>query len=335
LESPRTTFPPTTPLPHNGGREVTDTIARRAVAIAVLAAAAFWLTGLALPAGAHGHEIAILKSAEIAAYNLAVDAFKSALPAGTTFVEYDLQGELERGRKLAKKIRASDAALVFAVGLKAALAAKLEIVDIPIIFSMVLDMAKYNLTAPNMTGITMEVPVERQFTTMRSVLPHLRRIGVLYDPAKTGALVDEARRQARALGLDLIARPVQSEKDVPGALRAVLPQVEALWLVPDTTVLTDEALRFILSAPLDHNVPVIGFSPEFVRSGALVGLSVHYGDVGRQAGQLAKKILSGQDFSSIATMPPDRVRLALNLNTAAFLGLTIPPEVVSRADEVY
>jgi putative ABC transport system substrate-binding protein len=219
--------------------------------------------------------------------------------------------------------------------LKAALAAKLEIVDIPIIFSMVLDTAKYNLTAPNMTGITMEVPIERQFTAMRSVLPHLKRIGILYDPAKTGALVDDARRQARALGLDLIARPVQSEKDVPGALRAVLPQVEALWLVPDTTVLTDEALRYILSAPLDHNVPVIGFSSEFVRSGALVGLSVHYGDVGRQAGLLTKKILNGQNFSSIATVPPDRVRLALNLNTAAFLGLTIPPEVVSRADEVY
>jgi putative ABC transport system substrate-binding protein len=186
-----------------------------------------------------------------------------------------------------------------------------------------------------MTGITMEVPIERQFTAMRSVLPHLKRIGILYDPAKTGALVDDARRQARALGLDLIARPVQSEKDVPGALRAVLPQVEALWLVPDTTVLTDEALRYILSAPLDHNVPVIGFSSEFVRSGALVGLSVHYGDVGRQAGLLTKKILNGQNFSSIATVPPDRVRLALNLNTAAFLGLTIPPEVVSRADEVY
>jgi len=300
-----------------------------------------WLPGwcllvvIVLPEPAHASDVAILKSAEIAAYHVAVDAFKSAAPSGTTFVEYDLQGDLERGRKLAKQIRASDTALVFAVGLKAALAAKLEIVDIPIIFSMVLDMTKYHLAAPNMTGITMEVPLERQFATMRSVLPKLRRVGVLYDPAKTGALMDEAKRQARALGLDLIARPVQSEKEVPGALRAVLPQVEALWLVPDTTVLTGEALRFILSAPLDQNVPVIGFSPEFVRSGALVGLSVHYGDVGRQAGQLAKKILNGQNFSSIPSVPPDRVRLAVNLNTAAFLGLTIPPEVVSRADEVY
>ncbi len=313
----------------------TDKINRLAVTLFGWLPAWCFLVASFLPDPLHAREIVILKSAEIAAYTQSVDAFKSAAPAGTTFVEYDLQGDLERGRKLAKQIRASDAAVVFAVGLKAALAAKLEITDIPIIFSMVLDMAKHDLTAPNMTGITMEVPVDRQFSTMRSVLPQLRRIGVLYDPAKTGALMDEARRQARALGLDLIARPVHSEKDVPGALRAVLPQVEALWLVPDTTVLTDEALRFILSAPLDHNVPVIGFSPEFVRSGALVGLSVHYGDVGRQAGLLAGKILRGQNSALVATLPPDRVRLALNLSTAAFLGLTIPPEVVSRADEVY
>ena len=58
--------------------------------------------------------------------------------------EYDLQGDVARGQKLARKVRASDAAVVVAVGLKAALVAKLEIVDVPVIFCMVLDPARYD-----------------------------------------------------------------------------------------------------------------------------------------------------------------------------------------------
>ncbi|MGH7235103.1 MAG: ABC transporter substrate-binding protein, partial [Nitrospiraceae bacterium] len=160
-------------------------------------------------------------------------------------------------------------------------------------------------------------------------------LGVLYDPAKTASLIDEARSQAKRLGIELVARQVPSEKEVPAALRAILPQIEALWLVPDATVLTDESLSFILGTALDSNVPAIGFSNEFVRRGALLGLYVKYDDLGRQASRLAKKIFGGQDFSSIATIPTERLRLSLNLKTAKFLGISIPPDVVDRADEVY
>lgn len=297
--------------------------------------ALFCLAGIGLPSSLYAAEIAILKSADMAAYNKAVEGFKAAMPDTVAVLEYDMQGDIARGRSLARKLRATDAALVLAVGLKAALAAKLELVDIPVIFCMVLDPARYDLTAPNMTGVLLEVPVELQLTTMRAVLPNLRQIGVAYDPEKTATVVEEARRLMKDLGLELVARPVRSEKEVPAAVRAMLPSIQALWLVPDSTVLTEDSLQFMLGLTLDHNIPVIGFSSEFVRSGALVSLSVSYRDVGHQAGLLAKKILTGQDFSSIAVVPPDKVRLALNLKTAQFLGITIPTDMVNRADEVY
>src|SRR6266513_21720 len=253
------------------------------------------------PAGAA--EVVILKSANLAAYNQAVAGFNATLP--------------------------------LAVGVKAALVAKLEIVDIPVIFCMVLDPAKHDLRAPNMTGIRLDVPVERQFRTMRSVLPPVKKIGVLYDPEKTGDLVAEGRLMARAVGFEMIARAVHAGKDVPAALRALLPQVEALWLVPDSTVLTEDSLPFVMGTALDTNVPVIGFSSELVRSGALVGLSVSYEDIGRQASVLARKIFSEPARSFTAMLPPERLRLSLNLKTARFLGIVIPPEVVSNADELY
>lgn len=280
-------------------------------------------------------EVAILKSADLAAYNQAVAGFKAAMPPDTTFIEYDMKGDVARGQNHARKILASDATLLLAVGMKAAQAAKLEIRDIPIIFCMVLDPAKHDLKAQNMTGIRLEVPVERQFRTMRSVLPPVRKIGVLYDPEKTGNLVEEAHSLAKTMGFELVARAVRTEKDVPTVLRALIPQIEALWLVPDSTVLTEDSLKFVMGTSLDANVPVIGFSSELVRGGALLGLSVSYEDVGRQAGLLARQILSDQARPFTTTFPPERLRLALNLKTARFLGITIPPDVVNRADELY
>jgi len=290
---------------------------------------------LCSPAPAQANDIAILKSADIAPYNQAIEGFKAVVSTGNTFVEYDLPGDIARGRKLARKIRATDASLVLAVGVKAALVAKLELLDTPVIFCMVLDPAKHDLTAPNMTGILLEVPIERQLATMRSVLPGRKKIGVLYNPDKTAALVQEARRLAKELNLELVERQVPSEKDVPATLRALLPTIEALWLLPDSTVLNEDSIKFLLSTALDSNVPVIGFSSDLVRSGALAGFSVKYDDAGRQAGLLAKRILSGQPVPFSTVVPPEQVRLSLNLKTAKFLGITIPPDVVNRADEVY
>jgi putative ABC transport system substrate-binding protein len=279
------------------------------------------------------HEIAILKSADITAYNQAIESFKASMP-DSKFVPYDLQGDLERGFKLAKKIRASNADLVLAVGIKAALAAKREIPDIPIVYTMVLDPQKNGLTTENMVGIMLEVPVDRQFKEMRAVLPGLKRVGVLYDPEKTGDLVEEARRQARSVGIELIGRQLRSEKEVPAALRSLVPEVEALWLVPDSTVLTEESINFLLSSALESNRPIIGFSSELVRNGALIGLSVNYEDIGRQTAVIARKIFNGQ-IKPPAIFPPEKLRLALNLKTGKFLGITIPPDVVTRADQLY
>ncbi len=292
-----------------------------------------WL--LLCPALASATDIVILKSSDIAAYNQALSGFKATLPSGVVLSEYDLQGDLEKGRKLARKIRASDPALVFAVGLKAAKAAQLEIVDIPVVYSMVLDPAKYGLNTPNMTGILLEVPIERQLATIRAVLPNLKRLGTLYDPSKTAALIEESKRLLKSNGIELIPTQVTNERDVPSALRSLLPSVGALWLVPDSTVLTDESLRFILNTALEERVPVIGFSREFARSGAFLCLSVNYGDIGRQAGQLARKIIDGQVSLPMRPLHPDRIEMSLNLKTAKFLALEIPKDLESKADEVY
>ena len=280
-------------------------------------------------------DIAILRSSDIEAYREAIAGFKATGPIGAIYTEYDVRGDLELGKKLARKLRASNASLVVAVGLKAALAAKVEIVDIPIVYMMILDPLKHQLTADNMTGTLLEVPVDRQLKIMRMFLPTLHQLGTLYDPLKTASRVKDAVRQATNSDFQLTGLPVESDKDVPQQLRRLLSDVEAFWLMPDSTVLTNESVRFILDSALARQIPVIGFSPEFTRLGALLSMSVNYGDVGRETGLLAKRILDGERQLPLDPAPIGRLKITVNLKTAKFLGITFPNGVTSLIDETY
>jgi putative tryptophan/tyrosine transport system substrate-binding protein len=289
----------------------------------------FWVTESA------AMDIAILQSTDIAAYREAIAGLKAAGPIGAIYTEYDVQGDLELGKKLARKLRTSNTSLVVAVGLKAALAAKSEIENVPIVYMMILDPLKHRLTAPNMTGTLLEVPVDRQLKIMRTFFPTLHRLGTLYDPAKTSSRVKDASRLAISSDFQLKGLPVESEKDVPQQLRTLLWDVEALWLMPDSTVLTNESVRFILESSLARQIPVIGFSPEFTRLGALLSLSVNYGDVGRETGLLAKRILDGERLLPLNPVPIERLKITVNLKTAKFLGITFPNGLTSLIDETY
>lgn len=300
------------------------------LAMACLAMCGIWAVGDAVAA-----EIAILKSSSITAYDQAITGFKSTAPSSAIYSEYDLQGDLQQGRKLARKIRASEASLVVAVGLKAALAAKLEIVDIPIVYMMILDPSKHNLNAPNMTGTLLEIPAERQFKILRAFLPNLRRLGMLSNSGTNPSKTKETVAQAAANSFVLQEFAVESEKEVPQQLRALLASTDGLLLIPDTTVLNNESIGFILESALARRVPVIGFSPEFTRLGALVSLSVSYGEVGRETGMLAKRILDGDRKLPAKPIPVERLKITVNLKTARFLGIEFPKEVNHLIDETY
>ena len=280
-------------------------------------------------------DIAILQSSDISAYREAIAGLKATGPIGATYTEYDAQGDLELGKKLARKLRASNASVVVAVGLKAALAAKVEIVDVPIVYMMVLDPLKHQLTSANMTGTLLEIPFDRQVKIMRIFLPTLHQAGMLYDPSKNASRVKNAVEQAGIFDVQVKGLPVESEKDVPQQLRTLLSDVEALWLIPDSAVLTNESIPFILESALARHIPVIGFSPEFTRLGALLSMSINYGDVGRDTGLLVKRILNGEGLLPLNPVPIERLKITVNLKTARFLGMTFSREVMGLIDETY
>ena len=174
------------------------------------------------------------------------------------------------------------------------------------------------------------------FRSYKSLVPTLRTIGVIYDPEKTSAMIREASAVAEKLGLRLLASPVASQKAVPAALRAMLGKIEALWMVPDDTVVTPESFKFLLLEAFENNLPFLAASDIFVEVGAFASLSPDYADMGRQACQLVREIESGRLSPRKAdVLPPVKVNLAINLKTASKIGLMLSPEIIQSASKVY
>ncbi|MBX3302463.1 MAG: hypothetical protein KF693_09630 [Nitrospira sp.] len=280
-------------------------------------------------------EIAIVKSADLPYYDHAIVGFKAGLPPMTKVKEYNLDGQLTRGREIGRSLRASPPDLVLAVGLKAALSAKLEIFDTPVVFCMVLNPDAYDLPTSNMTGIAVRAPPETQLAALRSLMPDRQRVGVLYGEDHTGTFIRDAYKAAGKQGLDLISIEIRRREDVPHAVRGLLPKINVLWLIQDQVVVSESSIPVFLESSLRARVPIFTFSSTLVQQGAVGALVLDPWAVGQQAARLSLTRL--KDVGALAgTMEaPERSQWALNLKSAEDLNMTLNPELIRSAGHVF
>lgn len=289
-----------------------------------------------LPLPADAARIVVLKSADVEVYNEALDGFKTAI-GQSAVSEYDMEGDLQRGRRFLARLKSGPKPdLVFAIGIWALQVVVEEVRDTPVVFAMVLNPPAVIGQEPrNITGASMNVPIEQQIALLRRVSPQVRRIGVVYDPSKTGFLVRQAERIAQQQGVRLVAKAIASSKDAFAALDAMQGEIDALWILPDLTVLAQESVQYMLLLSFRNKIPLLGLSENQAKMGALLGLSFGSGqDIGSQAGELANQILSGRSAEEIPFTSARKLKLTVNLKTASKLGLQIPKEILDRADLV-
>ena len=281
-------------------------------------------------------EIAILKSADISAYSETITAFTSALPSSFRVTqEYDLGGDMIKGRKFARRIQTSNVTAVLAVGLKAALSAKAEIHDIPVVFCLVVDPEKYGLPAENMVGLSLYIPFRQRLKPLQALVSNVSRIGVLFDPQKTKRMHNQLLQEAKAMGIQIVSEPVYSEQVVPKAFNAIKDQIDALWVLPDSTVLTENTLDFLISATLESGIPVVGFSEALVRSGMVVGAYIRYTDMGIEAAQLSQQLVNQSSSLWKKIIAPANVYQSINKKSARYLNFPLPPDVLRQFDEQF
>jgi len=228
--------------------------------------------------------------------------------------------------------------LIFTSNEAATQAAKAATQTLPIVFTLVGDpvaagiVTKLAQPGGNLTGIsslTTEL-VPKRLEALKNVMPTARRVWAIYygpDPSSIAA-VQRAQETAPRLGLELVARPVQTPEEIEAVLRNVRPG-EAL-LPPD--IATMDIPAAMLEASLTSRVPAVFPAALWVAHGGLVSYGSDYHAQGVQAARLVAKILRGTRPQDLPVEGADKIDLAVNLKTASLLGLTVPRKVLLRAD---
>jgi putative ABC transport system substrate-binding protein len=283
--------------------------------------------------GAQAADVAVLKSSEVAAWRPAIDALRRTASAHT-ITEYDLRGDRAAADTVLASLRGRPVVLV-ALGNLAAQAARAALPDAPLVFGMVHDPAAIGLApGPGVTGVSFAIPVKNQLAAFRAVNPRGARIGVVFNPANTGRLVEEADRAAGLLRLALVQRPVNAVGEIPQAVRSLLSgdTVDAVWLLPDPMLLGDETRRFVLTETAKAGKPVYAFSASLVSEGALASNGPDFASIGQQAGELVNRLAGGERTRIDFQVP--RAELVINNRIAGRLKVAIPPDVLKAATRV-
>lgn len=282
-------------------------------------------------------DAAVILTADVDAYSDALKGFKAAL-RHKIVAEYSMEGDFDRGRKQVSEIRAKvKPDLIFVVGIWALQVVAREATSVPVVYAMVLNPPSVIGTgAKNITGASMNVPVDQTLRVLKQLGPQIRRVGIVFDRAKTGYLVATAEAVAREEGMQLVAREIHSAKEAIPALDALGEQgIDALWVLPDETNLAPTVLQQMLLFSYRRKVPLIGLSESQAQMGAVLSLSFASSeDIGRQAGELANSILAGKAPAEIPYTTARRVRLTVNLKAAQKLGMEIPKSILAAANSV-
>ena len=227
------------------------------------------------------------------------------------------------GQKTVYKIRNEKPDIILTIGVLATTIAKEEIKDIPIVFCMVINHERFQLSGLNITGIATEISVEEQLKGFQTILYPLKNIGVIYDPSKTGNLIANAEKKAEDIGVNLVKYEINSSEEVPEAIEGLTGRIDALWLLPDSTVITKKSFDLIKSTAFEKKIPLLCTSDVFVKEGALAAVFSDYKFVGRQASQLTREILERPSPGSLGIVNPDSFKLAVNTDTAEKLGIEL------------
>jgi putative tryptophan/tyrosine transport system substrate-binding protein len=225
----------------------------------------------------------------------------------------------------------------------AALAAKSATKTIPVVFFIGADPVKFGLVArmnrpgENLTGIsnlTNDLEAKKlQF--LSELVPKGALIAMLVNPANPNAEFDAADAQAatQRLGTKLLILRARVQSDIEGSF-ATLVQHQAAALLVSSDALFNGAGDQLIALAARHRVPAIYSPQRFTHRGGLMSYGAGGWDPYKELGIYAGRILNGEKPADLPVQQATKIQLVINLKTAMALGLTLPPSILLRADEV-
>jgi putative ABC transport system substrate-binding protein len=252
--------------------------------------------------------------------------------------------DYERLPALAAQLVRLDVRVIVANGTPASLAAKQATSTIPIVMFETADPVGSklvsNLARPggNVTGVAQLVAADlfgKQLEMLKEIVPRLSRVGLLFNPANPvqWSALSSTRAAAQVLGVTVqplgVRDPGEFEREVAGATR---DRIGALIVTRDNVFVGHIGRLVELAAR--HRLPTMYGSRPFAGAGGLIAYGPSSAESARSAAVYVDKILKGAKPGDLPVEQPTRYDLVINLKTAKALGLTIPPSLLQRADQV-
>ena len=255
-------------------------------------------------------------------------------------------GRVERLPALAAELARLKVDVIVAVATPAGRAAQQATTTIPIVVVAMGDPVRDGLVASlarpggNVTGSTFLGPelVPKRLELFKEALPSISRIAVLWHPGAfsertIGDMLKETEATSRTLGMLLQLAEVRGAGDLGRAFSAMSKnRADALFVFPSSMLFNER--RRIVAFAAKHRLPSMFNAREFVELGGLMGYGANVTDLNRRAAIYVDRILKGSKPGDLPVEQPTKFELVINLKTAKTLGLTIPPSLLQRADQV-
>jgi putative tryptophan/tyrosine transport system substrate-binding protein len=261
----------------------------------------------------------------------------------TVAIEYRwAEGRSERFAEFAAEFVRLKVDVILTHNTPPVLAAKQVTSVIPIVFATAADPVGTGVVASlarpggNVTGLSSQTPdvAGKRIELLREVVPGLRRFAILANPDNSYVALEvrEVQAAARILDLEVALFEIRRAEDIALAFEGLKGRAEALYVMPDPVLFTNR-LR-INTLALGARLPTIHSLREFVEASGLICYGPNWADQWRRAADYVDKILRGAKPADIPVEQPTKFELVINLTTAKVLGLTVPANVLTRADEV-
>ena len=260
-------------------------------------------------------------------------------------IDYRWAGvDTERARILARELIGLKPDLLVASTNQVVSILMQETRTIPIVFVFIGDPIGSGYAATiaqpgaNLTGFSnFEAPIGGKWLEMlKEIAPATKRIGFVYHPAASPhrQFWKAAEESSPAVGLGLTAIPVTSVMEIETLITAFAKAGSDRGIAVAPHALTLGAGNLITQLAADHRLPAIYGDRHFMRSGGLMCFGINMPDQLRRAGAYVDLILKGATPARLPVQLPTRYDMVINVKTAKVLGLTVPPSLLARADEL-
>lgn len=244
----------------------------------------------------------------------------------------NLHDDVNRSAYIGTLIEAHQFNQIVAIGLLAAQVAQRYISNKQVIFCQVLNYQDYDLIAPNMKGVSALAAVTEQFRVWKEINPRLQRVGVITSRTMQPTIA-QAQELAAKTGIELIHEVVKTDRETALALSR-MSNLQGLWLVPDSSILSIDAIARLMTSAIKQDIQVLGFSPALLAQGALLSSTPDTMDIAKRVVERLYQAEGQSSVPGIPVMPLTKAKLRINLKAAEKFGIVLSDRVKNLFNDV-